>query len=101
MTGINSEKQTELSPLDEEDKELTKEEHAVNFVKILAEIDRAMTPFKEHRSDLKRSYQENNWLSKAEMTDLAKAYRSLKSDEDLEKVVDFVKLLKDNNVKVG
>lgn len=84
--------------MDKEDKELTKEEHAVNFAKVLAEIDRSMEPFREHKRDLKVSYQENHWLTKDEMTAIAKAYRSLKKDEDISKIVDYIDLLKKNNV---
>ena len=43
MTGINSETNTNVSPLDEEDRLVTKEEHIVNFAKILAEIDASPT----------------------------------------------------------
>ena len=100
MTGINIETPPE-SPLDEEDKKLTKEEHAVNFAKVLAEIDRCMEPFKDHRRDLKTSYQQNRWLSKEEMTDVARAYRSLKKDEDINKIADYVLILKNGNVKTG
>lgn len=100
MTGINdvNAKPEEQSELDKEDAELTKEQHAVNFAKILAEIDRSMEPFKEHRSDLKKNYQENHWLSKAEQTAIARALRSLKSDEDINTIVDYIDLLKKNNV---
>src|SRR3990167_1448731 len=100
MTGINDVNAVpeEVSELDKEDKELTKEEHAVNFAKILAEIDRSITPFREHKRDLKESYKTNNWLSKEEMTDIAKAYRSMKGDQDINKIADYVKLFKDNNL---
>ena len=96
MTGINDEcaKPEEMSALDQEDKALTKDEHIVNFVKVLSEIDKAMEPFREHRSDMKKSYQENKWLSKEDMTLAARAYRSLKNDEDLEEVLEYVNKLK-------
>lgn len=103
MTGINdfnNGKPEEASPLDKEDKELTKDEHAINFAKALSEIDRCMEPFKEHRRDLKKMYQDNVWLNKDEQTAIAKAYRTLKKDEDISKVVEYVDLLKKNNVKV-
>lgn len=102
MTGINdvNAKLEEASALDKEDKELTKEEHAINFAKVLSEIDRAMDPFREHRRDLKKMYQDNVWLNKDEQTAIAKAYRCLKKDEDISKVVEYVDLLKKNNVKV-
>jgi len=101
MTGVNELSSNEQSPLDEEDSKLSVEEHAINFAKVLAELDRAIIPFREHKSDLKKSYIENGWLTKEQMTAIAKAYRSLKSDEDIDKIVDYVRLLKNSNVKVG
>ena len=71
------------------------------LLEILAEIDRSITPFREHKRDLKESYKTNNWLSKEEMTDIAQAYRSMKGDQDINKIADYVKLFKDNNLKTG
>jgi len=87
---INEEAAVQTSPLEEEDKVLTKDEHVVNYVKVLIEIDKAMEPFKEHRHEVKQMYKDNHWLTKEEMTLAAKAYRTLKNDEDLQEVIDYV-----------
>jgi hypothetical protein len=102
MTGINdtNAKPEEMSDLDKEDRELTKEEHAINFAKVLSEIERSIEPFKEHKRDVKKMYEDNLWLSKTEQTAISKAFRSLKKDEDFTAVVEYLDLLKKNNVKV-
>lgn len=85
-----------LSPLDEEDKLLTKEEHMVNYIKTMIEIDKATEPFREHARDLKRSYVENSWLRRDEMSLALKAYRMLRSDDDIEKIWEYIEALKKN-----
>lgn len=89
-------KPEEMSDLDKEDAMLTKEQHLTNYVKILDEIQRSIEPFREHAADVKRSYRENNWLSKEEMSRALKAYRMLKSGDDLDKIYEYVDLLKKN-----
>ena len=67
-----------------EDQIITKEESIVKFITALKAVEDEMEPFKEHKRDLKRSYIENGWLSKEEISYAVKAYRMLKSDMDLE-----------------
>lgn len=73
---------------------LTKEEHVQNYAKALDQTIKAMEPFREHLKDLKRSYVENHWLSREEMSSVLKAYRSLKKDEDLGEIQHYVDLIK-------
>lgn len=73
---------------------LTKEDHIQNYAKALDQTLKAMEPFREHLKDLKRSYVENNWLSREEMSVVLKAYRSLKKDEDLGEVQHYVDVIK-------
>jgi hypothetical protein len=68
----------------EENSESSKEENIVRFITALKAVEEEMEPFKEHKRDLKRSYIENNWLSKEELSYAVKAYRMLKSDLDYE-----------------
>lgn len=82
-----------------EEKKLTKEEIIVNYIKALDEIDQAMTPYREHRSALKKNYVDNHWLSKEEQSLILKAYRMLKDDQDLGAVQHYYDLLK-KQVKV-
>ena len=44
--------------------EKTKEERVVDYVMSVAALDEAMKPFKEQKTDLRKSYIENGWLTK-------------------------------------
>ena len=48
-----------------------------------------MLPYQEHRKDLKKSYVQNGWLTKEEMSSAIRAYRMLKNDEDIEQLLDM------------
>jgi hypothetical protein len=63
--------------------EKTKEERVRDLVKSLTAIEQAIQPFKEQKSDLKKSYVSNNWLSKDEIKMALKAYRLLKDETDM------------------
>jgi len=71
------------------EKALTKEEHVANYIKEFAAIENAMEPYKDQRRDLRESYHENGWLDKEEMRIAVKAYRLLKSDTDMEQLIDY------------
>ena len=79
---------------DNNEKELTKEEHVLNYAKALDEIDKCIEPYRDHRKALKESYKENGWLSKEEMSQILRAYRMLKKDEDVNDIVDMFNVLK-------
>ena len=74
--------------------EKEKESHIVNFVKSFVALEDAMEPYKEQKRDLRASYTENNWLSKQEMSLAIKAYRLVKSETDIEELVDMFSSLK-------
>jgi len=78
----------------QEDEVLTKEELIARYAKSLDEVDRAMEPFREHKKELKASYLENGWLTKDEMSLVLKAYRMLRSEEDLGEIQHYVDLIK-------
>jgi hypothetical protein len=84
MTTVNTQKEENL----------TKEDHVQNYVKALDQTLRAMEPFREHLKDLKKSYVENEWLSRSEMSAVLKAYRALKNDEDLGEIQHYVDVIK-------
>ena len=66
-----------------------KEEYITNYIKSMAAVEEEMEPFKEHKRDLKKSYIENGWLSKEEISLAVKAYRLMKDDIDMEQLMDF------------
>jgi hypothetical protein len=78
------------------EKPLSKEEHMINYAKALHEVEQAIIPYREHKTALKQSYKDNGWLTKNEMSQVLRAYRMLKKDEDVEDLVEIFKALKGN-----
>ena len=66
-----------------------KEEYITNYIKALVSVEEEMEPYKEHRRDLKKSYIDNGWLSRDEISMAVKAYRLMKDDIDMEQLLDF------------
>tara|TARA_Y100001972_G_C7507918_1_gene256807 strand:+ start:71 stop:328 length:258 start_codon:yes stop_codon:yes gene_type:complete len=79
-------------------KELTKEEYVIEFIKAFKAVEEEMEPYKEHKRDLRANYAQNGWLSKEEMRQAVRAYRMLKSGDDINELKTFFDKL---NVKVG
>ena len=75
---------------------LTKDEHIINIIKSFVALEEAMQPFKDQLKDLRGSYVENDWLSKADMRMAVKVYRMLKQGDDIEMVKDFFDQLKNH-----
>jgi len=73
---------------DAEEEVLSKEEHIKNYLKDLVETEAAMEPLKEHKRDVRKSYIENEWLSKDEIWAAVKAYRMVKDDKDIDALVE-------------
>ena len=74
--------------------EITKEQHVQTFIKRFVAIEEAMEPFKDQKRDLRGNYDENGWLSKQEIRMAIKAYRLLKTDTDMNELVDYFGHLK-------
>jgi hypothetical protein len=71
-----------------------KRKRVENLVKSFREIDNAILPFREQRTELRKSYVENGWLTKDEFTLVKKAYNALKTKvdmDDLSTVVDIAR----------
>ena len=68
---------------------VNKENRITDYVKSLAAIEEAMEPYKEQKRALKANYVENGWLEKEEISVAVKAYRLMKSDVDIEQLIDF------------
>jgi len=71
------------------DESKNSQEYAIDFIKAFADTEAEILPYKEHLKDLKTSYVENGWLTKQELRMAVKAYRMLKSDEDIEQLTSF------------
>lgn len=63
--------------------EKTKEDRVRDFVKSLVALEQAIQPFKDQKTDLKKSYVANNWLSKDDIKMALKAYRLMKDETDM------------------
>lgn len=64
------------------EKPKSKEEHMKDFVKSMISIEQAIQPYKDQRSDLRKNYVENGFLSKEEMKNVMRAYRLMKDQTD-------------------
>ena len=73
--------------------EKTKEERVVDYVTSIAALDEAMKPFKEQKTDLRKSYLENGWLSKEEIKTALKAYRLRKDNTDMEQLTEMFDMM--------
>lgn len=71
-----------------------KEKHITTFIKSLAAVEEAMEPFKDQKRDLRQNYVDNGWLTKEEMRMAVRAYRLMKSDTDMEQLLDFFRHVK-------
>ena len=47
---------------------LSKEEHVKNYLKDLVATEEAMEPFKEHKRDIRKSYIDEGYLTKEEIS---------------------------------
>lgn len=77
--------------------EKTKDERVKDFIKSMAALDESIKPFREQKSDLKKSYVDNNYLSKDEIKIALQAYRLVKNKVDmaqLDQYFDKVKAMK-------
>jgi len=73
--------------------EKSKEEHIVDYVTSIAALDDAMKPFKEQKTDLRKSYLENGWLSKEEIKTALKAYRLRKDNTDIDQLNEMFEMM--------
>ena len=85
-----------LSGTDQEENKpkKTKEEHLIDLIKAIKEIDLLSTPFREARSEIKKLYKENGWLDRDEITNALKAYRMAKNEDDIEEILKYFEIIK-------
>ena len=78
----------------DDNKEYTRDEHLINFIKSFAQIEECIEPYKEQRKDLRESYRDNNWLTTEDMRLAVKAYRLVQQDADMEQLSEYFNQLK-------
>lgn len=71
-----------------------KKKRIENLVKSFREIEGAIAPFREQRAELKKSYEENGWLTKDEYALVKKAYNALKHKVDMDDLSTMVDICK-------
>lgn len=71
-----------------------KEKYITSFIKSLSAVEGAMEPLKEQKRDLRQNYVDNGWLTKDEMRMAVRAYRLIKTDTDMDQLLDFFKHVK-------
>ena len=76
--------------------EKTKEERIVDYVTSIAALDDAMKPFKEQKSDLRKSYLDNKWLTKDDIKMALKAYRLHKDNTDIDELTQMLDIMPSN-----
>jgi len=78
--------------------EKTKEERLKEYIKSMAALDESIRPFKEQKTDLKKSYADNNYLTRGEQKIAMKAYRLIKDKTDFAQLDQFFEKIKDMKI---
>jgi len=73
--------------------EKTKEQHVVDYVTSVAALDDAIKPYREQKTDLRKSYVENGWLSKEEIKTALKAYKLRKDNQDMDQLTEMFDMM--------
>jgi len=69
--------------------ELTKEEYVVEFVKAFKAIEDEMEPYKQHKRDIRKNYDQNGWLTKNDMRQAVRAYRMIKQGDNIDEFTEY------------
>lgn len=70
-----------------------KELMIVEYIKSIKALEDAMEPYKDQRRELRKEYQDNGWLTREEIRVAIKAYRLMRSGDDLDDLYDMYGLL--------
>ena len=70
-----------------------KKEHMVQFIKIMKEVHDCIQPYKDFRSEIKKEYKENGWLSKEDIKMAIKVVKLIEDGFDLQEIEEAWKLL--------
>jgi len=73
--------------------EKTKEQHVVDYVTSVAALEDAIKPYREQKTDLRKSYVENGWLSKEEIKTALKAYKLRKDNTDMDELTEMFDMM--------
>jgi|TARA_R100000900_G_scaffold8511_1_gene8290 hypothetical protein len=76
------------------EEEKSKEQHMADYIASIKALEEAMEPYKEQKRELKGNYIENGWLTKEDISLTVKAYRLLKTEVDLDQLIDIYESLR-------
>jgi hypothetical protein len=89
--GIMS--QPSLSVVEGTDKETSKEQYVINYLKSMLALEEAMEPYKEQKKDLRKEYIDNDWLTKDDIWAAVKALRLFKKAADIDDLNDMFDII--------
>ena len=70
-----------------------KKEHVKNLIASLRTLEEQMEPYKEQKRDLRKSYVENGWLSRDDVSSAIKAYRMIQKGQSFQSLEEMFELL--------
>ena len=76
--------EAQLSQADE-----AKRQKVLEYVRSLKALEEAIEPYAEQKRELKAEFKEQGWLSGDEISLAVKAYRMLKTDKDIDELVEL------------
>lgn len=74
----------------------TEQQNMIDYIRRLDEIEVQMEPLKEMKKQLKEEFKEEGKLTKEQMSMALRAYRMIKSDVDLDELLENYALLRSN-----
>ena len=81
--------QIPLAIVEEYEEPRSKEQHMGDYIKSVKALEDAMEPYKEQKRELKTEYIDNGWLTKEDISLTVRAYRLLKSEVDIDALIDI------------
>ena len=85
--------QPNLSVVEGADKETSKEQYVINYLKSMLALEEAMDPYKEQKKDLRKEYIDNDWLTKDDIWAAVKAFRLFKKAADIDDLNDMFDII--------
>ena len=85
--------QPNLTVIDNEDNEVSKEQYVINYLKSMIALEEAMEPYKEQKKELRDDYVENKWLTKDEIWSAVKAFRLYNKAADMDDLNDMFDII--------
>tara|TARA_B100000963_G_scaffold303479_1_gene276717 strand:+ start:6221 stop:6520 length:300 start_codon:yes stop_codon:yes gene_type:complete len=99
MTRFEMGLRNPVAVVEQAEEQKSKEQHMADYIASMKALEEAMEPYKEQKRELKANYVENGWLTKEDISLTVKAYRLLKTDIDLDQLIDIYESLRKKEEK--